>query len=156
MEPIASTSIISTNPIEISSSTSTSTIIPSTSTSDTTIPTTEPLDPTLPPPLSKKGAKKLAKQIAWDAGKGERKLKEKAKVAQKKIERKQAIADGTLEPVISKKHQRVLEGTQVVKSGVRIVLDMGFDELMSDKVSFVLLSFCNFSIELHSIPLRSS
>lgn len=134
IEPIASTSSI---PIEAPSSTS----LPPSTEAPTDVSTSEP-------PLGKKAAKRLAKKILWDAGKPERKAKEKLKIAQKKEIKRKLIEDGTIERPVSKKGKLADMGRRAEKFGARIVLDMSFDSLMTEKVIISSLSLYAMDVKV--------
>lgn len=120
------------NPIELSSTEATTSVLPPLADSSL-LPTAEASTVL---PLTKTAAKKLAKRIAWDLGKPERKLKEKAKEKARKERRQILIATGVIEKPQSKKSQFAEAGKAAQRFGARIVLDMAFDELMTDKVGF--------------------
>ena len=83
-------------------------------------------------PLSKNALKRQLKRQRWEDGKEARKEYKKAKLKQKKEELK---ANGKPLP---KKSKVFVEGQN--DSGVRVVIDCGFDELMTDKVRLLLFS----------------
>jgi hypothetical protein len=82
--------------------------------------------------LSKNALKRQLKRQRWEDGKEARKEYKKAKLKQKKDELK---ANGKPLP---KKSKVFVEGQN--DSGVRVVIDCGFDELMTDKVCFIMFS----------------
>jgi hypothetical protein len=79
------------------------------------------------PPLSKKALKRQLKRQRWEESKGERRALQKAKLRQKKEEFKRT---GQKFP---KKRKPVVKGQE--SSGVRVVLDCAFDDLMNEKVA---------------------
>ena len=79
------------------------------------------------PPLSKNAIKRQLKRQRWEDSKEERKAYKKAKLKEKKE---------TLKKVgqkLPRKSKPVVEGQE--DSGIRVVIDCAFDELMTDKVS---------------------
>jgi tRNA (guanine9-N1)-methyltransferase len=84
------------------------------------------------PPLSKNALKRQLKRQRWEDGKEERRAYKKAKLKQKKEDMK---ANGQLLP---KRNKATVEGQE--DSGFKVVIDCGFDELMSDKVLVIALA----------------
>jgi tRNA (guanine9-N1)-methyltransferase len=82
--------------------------------------------PQIAPPLSKNALKRQLKRQRWEESKPERRAIKKAKLKQKK----QAIKLTGEKPPTRRKFP--IEGQE--NSGVRVVIDCGFDELMTDKV----------------------
>jgi tRNA (guanine9-N1)-methyltransferase len=100
---------------------------------DMTEPTIEAEPPTSPPPadppLSKNAQKRQLKRQRWEDSKLERRAFKKAKLKQKKETMK--LAGERLPP-----KRRPLPSTQD-HSGIRVVVDCGFDELMTEKVTSI-------------------
>lgn len=119
--------------MEASSSTELSTLAPNTTVEDTTTST--------PAPLSKNAQKKLAKAARLAEAKKERRAIEKERKKQKKRERyekerAEAEAEGEDGPL--KKKAKLDAGAVVAQKrpfGGRVVVDLAFDELMSENVS---------------------
>jgi hypothetical protein len=82
-------------------------------------------------PLSKNALKRQLKRQRWEDGKEARKEYKKAKLKQKK-----EVLKANGKPLPKKKV--FVEGQN--DSGVRVVIDCGFDELMTDKV-YLLMFF---------------
>jgi len=84
-----------------------------------------------PPPegMTISAFKKLKRQQRWEAGKADRKLKKKEAEKRKKEARRAAIASGEA-PVPAKLKATREKGTQVP---VTIVIDCGFDDLMTEQ-----------------------
>ena len=118
-------------------------------------------------PLSKKAQKRAAKQEQWEAKKLERRAREREVKKEKKRILAEKRAAGELEDDVSlnKKAKK-----RKIDFGGRVVVDLGFDELMNDKVrpftaSYSLLSCtpmpfflsCWFYIEFNSrlVPAAS-
>jgi tRNA (guanine9-N1)-methyltransferase len=82
-----------------------------------------------PPPegMSRSAFKKLKRQQEWEAAREVRKLKKKEKLREKKVQRRAAIASGEIAPSAPKALRE--KSTQVP---VTIVIDCGFDELMTE------------------------
>lgn len=84
--------------------------------------------------LSKSQMKKYKKMLSWQATKKEKRMKEKLKAKQRKIEaRKQNIDLGP--------SRKQLKQSKMSESPCKIgvVIDLDFDELMIPKVSFMLI-----------------
>ncbi|KAJ1974936.1 tRNA (guanine(9)-N(1))-methyltransferase [Dimargaris verticillata] len=79
-------------------------------------------------PLSKNAQKRLLKQQRWEATRDERKEKKKQKLQQKKAERRELRQKGIVLPPLRNKPKPVGE-----QSEMTVVLDMAFDDLMTDK-----------------------
>ncbi|GJN91985.1 hypothetical protein Rhopal_005013-T1 [Rhodotorula paludigena] len=82
------------------------------------------------PPLSKSALKRQRKQEAFQAQKLQRRAYEKEKRKAKAAEVKRLVQEGKMEAPQPKKKRVV--GKQE-PHGARVVIDMGFDELMTDK-----------------------
>lgn len=82
----------------------------------------------VPEGMTRSSYKKLKRQQAWEAGKAERKAKEKAAVKAKKAARREAIASGLEPPPAPKPPQ-----PKAVTVPVTIVIDCGFDDLMFEQ-----------------------
>lgn len=78
------------------------------------------------PPLSKNAQKRQLKRQRWEDSKADRRAYKKAKLKEKKEIMKQS---GQRLP---KKGRPVVEGQE--NSGIRVVIDCSFDDLMIDKV----------------------
>lgn len=92
-------------------------------------------------PLSKNAQKKLAKAARFAEQKKERRAFEKEKKKQKKRERAaQQKEEGTEGNGRPEKKARVDAGPKQ-PFGARIVVDLGFDELMSENVSMAIIFF---------------
>lgn len=96
-----------------------------------------------PQALSKKAQKRAAKAARLHELKLERRAREREAKKQKRRERAQAIARGELDEDICRKSRRTKAGSETQIFDARIVVDLGFDELMSDKVRLTL--FLSFS-----------
>lgn len=93
-----------------------------------------------PQGLSKKAQKRAAKAARLHELKLERRAREKVAKKNKRRERVQAIANGELDKNTSRKKWRANGGGEAEIFNARVVVDLGFDELMSDKVSVSLCS----------------
>jgi hypothetical protein len=108
--------------------------------SDAPTPSTSSLTPALPPvvhvntqirdPTSKSALKKAAKQAAYDAAKPARRLKDKLKKKEKAEGKRKAYEMGETEGGGGKKART----KTMMPWNVRVVLDLGFDELMTENV----------------------
>lgn len=108
-----------------------------------TVPTSTSADPSTSAPstadapvepLTKTALKRQRKQEAYAAQKLQRRAHEKEKRKARNQETKRLVKEGVIEkPVDTKKLKRQLAGKSK-PHGARIVVDMGFDELMNDKV----------------------
>src|SRR5215471_5893758 len=96
------------------------------------------------PPLSKNALKRQLKRQRWEDSKADRRAYKKAKLKEKKEIIKQS---GQRLP---KKGKPVVEGQE--NSGIRVVIDCSFDDLMIDKVfpysNLVGLTLGNLQYEL--------
>jgi|SRR5271169_5599012 len=90
--------------------------------SENKIPIVQPQDPQ----LSKKAFKRQLKRQRWEESKPERRALKKAKLQQKKAEFKR------IGQIFPKKQKPVVKDQEA--SGVRVVLDCSFDDLMNEKV----------------------
>ncbi|GAA6047502.1 hypothetical protein JCM3770_005778 [Rhodotorula araucariae] len=86
--------------------------------------------PPADPPLSKTALKRQRKQEALQAQKLQRRAYEKEKKKAKAAEVKRLVAEGKMDKPVNKK--RRAHGRQE-PHGARIAIDMGFDELMTEK-----------------------
>lgn len=93
-----------------------------------------------PQGLSKKAQKRAAKATRLHELKLERRAREKIAKKNKRRERAQAIANGKLDENTSRKRPRTNGEGQTEIFNARVVVDLGFDELMSDKVGVSLCS----------------
>ena len=96
-------------------------------------------------PLSKSAQKRLARSERFAQVKLERRAREKEEKAAKRKEREEREAAGEdVGPPEAKKRRVTREGEGPVKPfGARIVIDLGFDEKMTEKVSLrILTQFC--------------
>ncbi|KAG6378572.1 hypothetical protein JVT61DRAFT_12837 [Boletus reticuloceps] len=93
-----------------------------------------------PQGLSKKAQKRAAKAARLHELKLERRAREKEAKKQKRRERAQAIARGELDENTSRKRWKTSADGETVIFNARVVVDLGFDELMSDKVGVSLCS----------------
>jgi tRNA (guanine9-N1)-methyltransferase len=84
--------------------------------------------------VSKKAQKRALKMARMEERKLERRAKEKAAKKEKKRKRAERIAAGEQlsEDEISKKRAKINQGKEPFAA--RVVLDLGFDDKMSDKV----------------------
>ena len=100
------------------------------------------------PPLSKNALKRQLKRQRWEDSKADRRAYKKAKLKEKKEIMKQS---GQRLP---KKRRPVVEGQE--NSGIRVVIDCSFDDLMIDKVfpysDLVRLTLGNLQ---HELPIDS-
>ncbi|TNY23768.1 guanine-1-methyltransferase-domain-containing protein [Rhodotorula diobovata] len=89
-------------------------------------------DPSAPanPPLSKSALKRQRKQEAFQAQKLQRRAHEKEKRKAKAQEVRRLVAEGKMDKPVNKKRRP--NGRQE-PHGARIAIDMGFDDLMTDK-----------------------
>ncbi|SCV68625.1 BQ2448_746 [Microbotryum intermedium] len=101
--------------------------------------------------LSKNAQKKLKKAAAREATKAFRRQQERAARKAKQARKRQLVADGVLdkqelESVSSRKRRRLREaGGKVVPHGAKVIIDLGFDELMTEnevKSMSSQLGFC--------------
>lgn len=112
-----------------------------------------------PQPLSKKAQKKLRKAEFLAERKLERRAREKEKRKEKKRERAERIAAGEdIDPEDdggsrAKKRAKLSHGAARKAFGARVVVDLGFDDKMSEKVR--CFSFCLFPLRIapHSISI---
>lgn len=81
------------------------------------------------PSLSRSAAKKLLREQAWNAGKAERRAKEREKTKAKAAEKRKLIDEGVIQ-----RPPKKIKQAQKVTYGARVVVDLGFDDLMIDKV----------------------
>ncbi|KAK4704199.1 hypothetical protein P7C70_g2007, partial [Phenoliferia sp. Uapishka_3] len=108
-----------------------------------------------PNPLSKTQQKRAAKQALWDAGKADRRAKEKEMKKVKVAEKRKLIELGVIEKPPPKKQQSTAPKTPY---GARVVVDVGFDDKMTEKEIKSMtsqLGFC-YSANRHSnnpVPL---
>lgn len=98
-------------------------------------------------PLSKKAQKKAAKQAYFAEKKLERRAKEKAAKKEKKRQRREreeriaageVLSDGDDDGDIQPVRKKVRKNGPVEPFNARVVLDLGFDDMMSDKVCMLL------------------
>lgn len=121
--------------------------IPSTSTN--TQPPTESSESTQPQPLSKNAQKKLARAARLAEQKKERRAYEKEKKKEKKRQLAEKRAAGELGDGAEEGGPRKKAKTDVgprVPFKARIVVDLGFDDLMSENVRFNIRSL--YTLEL--------
>ncbi|GAA5949894.1 hypothetical protein JCM3765_007728 [Sporobolomyces pararoseus] len=134
--PTASTSSVpdSVNPLP---STSTSSSDPISTSQDGTTATTT----TDQPPMTKSALKRQRRQEQYESQKLLRRAREKEKKKQKAAEKRKLIEEGVIERPESKKRKKgdgangdgVDERGKKIEHGARVVLDVGFDELMNEK-----------------------
>ncbi|KAH0839773.1 guanine-1-methyltransferase-domain-containing protein [Lanmaoa asiatica] len=86
-----------------------------------------------PQGLSKKAQKRAAKAARLHELKLERRAREKVAKKNKRRERAQAISSGELVENTSRKRRGTNAGGETEIFNARVVVDLGFDELMSDK-----------------------
>ncbi|KIJ69851.1 hypothetical protein HYDPIDRAFT_120980 [Hydnomerulius pinastri MD-312] len=86
-----------------------------------------------PQGLSKKAQKRAAKAARLHELKLERRAREKEAKKRKRRERSQAIANGEIDESLSPKRRKTNADGEGRKFDARVVVDLGFDELMSDK-----------------------
>lgn len=94
-------------------------------------------------PLSKKGQKKQARAARFQETKLERRAKEKERKKEKKRMAREETARKREagEPVSEDEQPRKRIKTMVAEPfGARIVVDLGFDDLMTDKVRFQIMA----------------
>lgn len=89
------------------------------------------MDP--PPPLSKSAQKKAAREARFTEVKLQRRAREKEAKKEKKRVRAELRAAGELD----EEDQARKKKRPRVQFGGKVVVDLGFDDLMSEKVSFV-------------------
>ncbi|KDE04970.1 hypothetical protein MVLG_04618 [Microbotryum lychnidis-dioicae p1A1 Lamole] len=101
--------------------------------------------------LSKNALKKLKKAAAREATKAFRRQQERASRKAKQARKRELVAEGVLdkeelESVASRKRRRLREaGGRVVPHGAKVIIDLGFDELMTEnevKSMSSQLGFC--------------
>lgn len=90
--------------------------------------------------LSKKAQKRAAKAARLHELKLERRAREKEAKKRKRRERAQAIARGEPDGNAFRKRRKTNAGGETEIFNARVVVDLGFDELMSDKVGVSLCS----------------
>jgi tRNA (guanine9-N1)-methyltransferase len=93
--------------------------------------------------MTKSALKRLRRQEQYESQKIARRAREKEKKKTKAAEKRKAIEEGTLEkPESSKKRKKEndSEGKKKIEFGARVVLDVGFDELMNEKVRTLFVS----------------
>ncbi|CEQ38571.1 SPOSA6832_00015, partial [Sporobolomyces salmonicolor] len=94
--------------------------------------TSAPTDPAAAdPPLSKSALKRQRKQERFDANKLARRAREKEQRKAKAAEKRKLVELGVLEKPDPKKAKQGKK--KLGPHGARVVIDVGFDELMSDK-----------------------
>ena len=108
---------------------------------------------THPQGLSKKAQKRAAKAARLHELKLERRTREKEARKRKRRERAQAVANGECDANVAPKRRRtnVNDGNTTFKA--RIIVDLGFDELMTDKVS---LSFTTRVVFPHVVMVMAA
>ena len=99
------------------------------------IASTSTLPTIIDPPLTKTAAKRLAKKLAHDAGKQERRTKERNRKKEKNLEKRKLIDAGLLEREDPKKSKKAMRDGVKERFGSRVVIDLGFDDKMTDRVS---------------------
>lgn len=92
-------------------------------------------------PLSKNAQKKMAKAEKFAALKLERRAREKEAKKEKKRERAEKRAAGELDSEDDEEKKRQLKKRKVEFGGL-IVVDLGFDDMMNEKVSTIVYAFC--------------
>lgn len=97
-----------------------------------------------PPALSKNAQKRLLKAQKKEEFKAERRTREKVLKKAKKAERREKRARGELdddeeETARQGKRQKVSHDEPKKKFGARLVIDLGFDDSMTDRVSLYAL-----------------
>lgn len=104
----------------------------------------EETEPVTAAPLSKKGQKKLARAARYQEAKLERRAKEK----ERKKEKKRLAREETArkreagEPVSEDERPRKRAKTTVAEPfGARVVVDLGFDDKMTDKVRLKISAY---------------
>lgn len=85
------------------------------------------------PTLSRSAAKKLLKERAWEEGKAERKAAQKAKDKAKAARKRELAQEARAEEPAGKKKKTAGLGRKK-PFNARVVIDLGFDELMTEKV----------------------
>lgn len=98
-------------------------------------PSTTATSSTSDPPLSKNAIKKAAKAERFAAYKLERRAKEKAKNKEKKAVRAAKRAAGELDEADLKSERQNKKPKTKSSFGGRVVVDLGFDDKMTEKVS---------------------
>jgi tRNA (guanine9-N1)-methyltransferase len=91
-------------------------------------------------PLSKNALKKIAKAEKFAALKQERRAREKEAKKEKKRERAEKRAAGELDSEDDEDKKRQLKKRKV-QFGGHIVVDLGFDDMMNEKVSAIMYAF---------------
>ncbi|SCZ90676.1 BZ3500_MvSof-1268-A1-R1_Chr1-3g02141 [Microbotryum saponariae] len=111
--------------------------------------------------LSKNALKKLKKAAAREATKAFRRQQERASRKAKQARKRQLVAEGVLdkeelESVASRKRRRLREaGGRVVPHGAKVIIDLGFDELMTENVSHVQSGWHRMGQRVQVIDSRS-
>lgn len=98
------------------------------------------VDTSNPQGLSKKAQKRAAKAARLHELKLERRAREKEAKKRKRRERANVIANGEGSENTSRKRRKTNAGGETRIFNARVVIDLGFDELMSDKVGVSLCS----------------
>ncbi|KAI5481488.1 tRNA (guanine-N1-)-methyltransferase [Pseudohyphozyma bogoriensis] len=98
--------------------------------STSSLPPTDGEPVTETPMLSKNAAKKLAKRLAFEAQRGEKRARERAMRKEKAAEKRKLVELGVIEAPVNKKLAKQRPKTPF---NARIVLDLGFDELMNER-----------------------
>ncbi|GAA5996834.1 hypothetical protein JCM5350_000502 [Sporobolomyces pararoseus] len=132
MTTLPSTSSSSSDPISTTQDATTNT----TTETDTTTTADQP-----PPPMTKSALKRQRRQEQYESQKLLRRAREKEKKKQKAAEKRKLIEEGVIERPESKKRKKgdgasgdgVDERGKKIEHGARVVLDVGFDELMNEK-----------------------
>lgn len=98
------------------------------------VPSSEPTSQVEQKPISKNALKKAAKAERFAAIKLERRAREKEAKREKKRQRAEKKAAGELDEDDEEDRQRQAKKRKL-EFGGRVLVDLGFDEMMNDKVS---------------------
>lgn len=98
-------------------------------------------------PLSKKAQKKQAKAAYFAEKKKERRANEKEKRKEKKRKLAEQKASGEIEDAEYARLTKKVKVEHKPPFQARVVVDLGFDDLMSENVSYTSLSQCEDWVE---------
>lgn len=87
--------------------------------------------------LSKRGIKKLLRSEQWEATKDERRASQREKIRVKRLEKRKQVREGLLEATPTKKKLAFLSEL----TNVGLIVDCGFNDLMTEKVNYYYFFF---------------